>query len=183
MANAATPQAGTLAPGAAPAETVFPPFDTEHFASQIVWLALVFGALYLMMSRVALPRLAGIFEAREGKISGDLAAAETARKEAEAARIAHEKTLADAKASSQAMAQDAHNKLAAQSDARKAQLTADLDAKLAAAEKQIGEMRVRAMANVDQIATDAAGAIVHQLTGKQADPQAVASAIASAKSA
>lgn len=182
MANAATPQAGTQAPGGAH-EAVFPPFDTEHFASQVIWLALVFGVLYLLMSRVALPRVAGIFEAREGKISGDLAAAETARKEAEDARIAHEKTLAEAKASSQALAQETHVKLAAQSEQRKAALTADLDAKLAAAEKQIAEMRTRAMANVDQIAGEAAGAIVQQLSGKAADPHAVARALAASKSA
>ena len=64
--------AGTQAHGGAPHSDVFPPFDTTHFSSQLLWLALTFGALYLLMSRVALPRIAGILENRQATISGDL---------------------------------------------------------------------------------------------------------------
>ena len=90
--------------GAAEHGSSFPPFDSEHFSSQLIWLALIFGALYLLMSRVALPRVAGILEARESKISSDLASAEAARKDADAAREAHDRMIAEAKARSQATA-------------------------------------------------------------------------------
>src|SRR2546423_14268186 len=51
----------------------FPPFQKETFASQLVWLALIFVALYLLMSRIALPRIGSILEARRGGIEGGLA--------------------------------------------------------------------------------------------------------------
>ena len=173
--------AGTQAPGGH--DPVFPPFDTATFAGQILWLAIFFGLLYWALSRVALPRVAGTLEARDARISGDLKAAQAARDEAEASRAAHEKTLAEAKARSQAMAQEANAKAAAGSDARRKALTAELDARLAASEKQIGEMRARAMANVDDIARDAAQLIVRQLTGREATAEEAARAVASIKSA
>jgi F-type H+-transporting ATPase subunit b len=172
--------AGTAVPEHAP---VFPPFDAQHFSSQLVWLALVFGALYYLMSRIALPRVAGILEARESKISSDLASAEAARKDADAAREAHDRMIAEAKARSQATAQEAHQKVAAESDAKRKALTGELDAKLAAAEAQISQMRARAMANVDDVARDAASAIVERLTGRAPSADAVAAAVSAVKNA
>ncbi|MBL8587376.1 MAG: F0F1 ATP synthase subunit B' [Methylobacteriaceae bacterium] len=170
-------QTGTQVPDHQP---VFPPFDTQHFSSQLIWLALVFGALYYLMSRIALPRVAGILETREAKIAGDLASAEAARKAAEDARESHDRMIADARARAQATAQDAHQRLAAESEARRKRLTDELDARLAASEKQIGEMRAAAMGNVDAVARDAASAIVTQLTGRAPSAQAIADAVAAA---
>jgi F-type H+-transporting ATPase subunit b len=180
----AAPQAthaGTEAPGGH--KGVFPPFDTHTFAGQILWLAIFFGLLYWLMSKIALPRVAGTLQAREDKIAGDLAAAQAVRDQADGSRAAYEKTLADAKSRSQAMAQDANARAAAESDARRKTLTAELDARLAQSEKQIADMRARAMANVDDIARDAAQMIVRQLTGREITAEEAARAVASVKSA
>lgn len=190
MATPATPatsaathatQAGTAAPGGH--EAVFPPFDTSTFAGQLLWLAIFFGLLYWLMAKIALPRVAGTLEARDAKLSADLKAAQAARDAADASRAAHEKTLGDAKARSQAMAQQAGAEAAASLDARRKSLNADLDARLAASEKQIAEMRARAMGNVDDIARDAAQLIVRQLSGRDVTPEEAARAVASTKSA
>ncbi|HEY8580860.1 MAG TPA: F0F1 ATP synthase subunit B', partial [Beijerinckiaceae bacterium] len=92
--------AATAAP-AAGAARVFPPFDTATFAGQLFWLAIIFGGLYYVMSRVALPRVAAILENRQSRIAGDLEAASAAQKSADEAGAASEKTLADAKANAQ----------------------------------------------------------------------------------
>lgn len=173
--------AGTEAPGGH--NDVFPPFDTNTFGGQLIWLALLFGLLYWLMSKIALPRVAGTLEARAAKIEGDLKAAQAARDEAEGSRVSLEKTLADAKGRSQAMAQEANAKAAAESDARRKTLTAELDARLADAETQIAGTRAAAMANVDAIASDAARAIVRQLVGHDVTAEEAAAAVASAKSA
>ena len=177
-----TPQVGTQAHGgAAPHETVFPPFDFATFPSQLIWLAITFGALYLLMSRVALPRVKNILDTRAAKIASDLDAAADAKDKADAAAAGHEKTLADAKANAQALAQETHAKLAAETDAQRHALEAELNTKLAAAEAQIADMKAKAMSNVEGIAKDAAAAIVQQLTGKPASADAVAAAVSSLK--
>ena len=147
--------------------------------SQLIWLAITFGLLYYLMSKVALPRIAAILKDRGDKISGDLGAARAAQAKAESAQVEHDKTLADAKAKAQAVGQEAHQQLSAEADAKRKALEADLNVKMAAADVQIGEMKAKAMANVEGIAKDAAAAIVEQITGKAADPQKIAAALAS----
>ncbi len=163
------------------ATDVFPPFDTSHFGAQLVWLAITFGGLYFLMSRVALPRVERILENRQSTISGDLDKASAMQRQAEEAGKAYEKTLADAKAKAQALIQENAVALAAEADAKRKAVEADLNAKLNAAEAQISQMKSRAMANVDAIAADAATSIVKQLTGTTPDAGAIASAVAAAK--
>jgi len=174
--------AGTEVPiDLATAENSFPPFDPSHFSSELIWLAITFGALYMLMSKVALPRVANILATRKDKIESDLATTARAQDEAAAAAAAHEKTLADAKAKAVGVGQAAHAELASQADARRHALESDLNAKIAAAEQQIVATKTAAMANVDGIAADAAHAILEHITGKPADVNAVAAALAAQK--
>lgn len=181
MAGPNVQNAAAAAHDAAQAGGVFPPFDPSHMPSQLIWLAITFGVLYILMSRVALPRVKDILENRSTKISGDLDAAAAMQSEANAASIAFEKTLAEAKSNAQALAQQAQAKVAAEADAKRHALEAELNTKLVAAEAQIGEMKAKAMANVGSIASDAASAIVQQLTGKAPSADAVAAAVANVK--
>src|SRR6266404_6577871 len=84
----------------------FPPFLKETFASQLVWLAITFVALYLLISRVAVPRIGGIIEERGKRIEGDFAAAQRMKDESEAALAAYEKSLAEARNRAQAIGAD-----------------------------------------------------------------------------
>src|SRR5262245_27942774 len=91
----------------------FPPFQKDTFASQLIWLALVFGALYLMMAKVALPRIGGILEARKARIEGDLADAARLKDQSEAAIATYEKALADARNRAQVLANETREQAAA----------------------------------------------------------------------
>ncbi len=64
---------------------VFPPFDSTHFASQLLWLAITFGLFYLLMSKVIIPRIGGILETRHDRIAQDLDEASRLKGEADAA--------------------------------------------------------------------------------------------------
>ncbi|SFK05053.1 hypothetical protein [Methylocapsa palsarum] len=163
------------APGA------FPPFESANFAPLIIWLVLSFGLLYLLMSKIALPRVEGILHARAGKIRTDLAEAHASRARSQEAAEANDKKIADAKAAAQAVAQETQTKLNAESEAKRHALEADLNGKLAAAETQIAQKKAEAMSHVGDIAQDAAAAIVEHITGKPADASAVAAAVAAEK--
>lgn len=157
----------------------FPPFESSTYLSQIVWLVIVFGLLYWLMSRVALPRVGAILENRRSRIEGDLADAARMQEQATAASAAYDSKLAEAKTRAQALAQKTHEELLAADEARRHTLEGELNGKMAAAERQIAETKTRAMGNVEGIARDAAAAIVQHLTGKAADPQAVDAALSS----
>jgi F-type H+-transporting ATPase subunit b len=156
----------------------FPPFQPQTFASQLVWLAIAFVLLYVLMSRLALPRVASIIEDRQKRIAGDLADAERLKQESDAAVAAYEKALADARARAQTIANETREKQQTQADATRKTLEAGLNAKLADAEKSIAATKQAAMANVRAIAEDAARAIIERLIGTAPNDKAVAEAVA-----
>ena len=155
----------------------FPPFDATTFASQLVWLVIAFVALYLLISRVAVPRIGGIFEARDKRIQGDFAEAQRAKGESEAALLAYEKALADARNRAQAIGTEIRDKLHAEAEQSRKAHEGKLNAQLAEAEKQIAATKSAAMANVRGIAVETASAIVERLIGAAPAAPAVAAAV------
>ena len=169
---------GTTAHTEAPAEKrEFPPFQKDTFASQLVSLVIAFVALYLIVSRIALPRVGGVIDARQDAIDGDLAEAQKLKDQSDAALKSYEAELASARSRAQAIGAETREKLNAQSEAERKTLDEKLSVKLAEAEKTIASTRERAMGNVRGIAVDAASAIVQRLTGVQPDAKAINGAV------
>src|SRR3954470_20336255 len=175
MAEQKTAGAHTEEPGGH--KGAFPPFQKETFASQIVWLVIAFVALYLLISRIAVPRIGGIIEQRSKRIEDDFAVAQRAKTDSEAALAGYEKALADARNRAQAIGAEIRDKLNAEAEESRRATEAKLNAQLADAEKQIAVTKTAAMANVRSIATDAASAIVERLIGTVPPAPAVAAAV------
>jgi F-type H+-transporting ATPase subunit b len=155
----------------------FPPFQAEHFPSQLVWLALTFILLYALMSKIALPRVGSILAERSKRIADDIAAAQRLKERSDAAHAAYEKALADARDRAQGIAKATRDSEAAAAEETNKRLEAELHERLAAADRSIVEKRTAAMANVGTIAAEAAAAIVERLVGKAPPAADVAAAV------
>ena len=156
--------AGTEAPP--PGEhKAFPPFNSETFPSQLLWLAITFAILYYLMAKIALPRIGGILEDRRDRIASDLDMAERLKQESEEAEAAYDKALAEARAKAFTIAETAREEAKAASDALRAEAEAALNKQLAAAEARIGEIKSKALSDVGAIAAEATEAIVSALAG------------------
>lgn len=156
----------------------FPPFDPWHWESQAFWLVVIFALLYLVMSRVILPRFASTMERRGTRIATDLDEAARLNEEAEEAKQALEVEMARARARARETAAAARAKIDAQIAAKTASVEADIDQKLQEAEANIAELRAEAMAEVEEIAVEAARSMSRQLGGP-ADEAAARSAVKS----
>jgi F-type H+-transporting ATPase subunit b len=155
----------------------FPPFQKDTFASQLVSLLVAFVALYLIVSRIALPRVGSLLDERQKKIEGDLAAAQKLRDDSDSALKAYESELAAARSRAQAIGAETREKLNAASEVERKTLEERLSVKLAEAEKTIASTREAAMSNVRSIASDAAIAIVQRLAGLAPDRRTVNKAV------
>jgi F-type H+-transporting ATPase subunit b len=155
----------------------FPPFQKDTFASQLVSLLIAFVALYLIVSRIALPRVGSLLDERQNAIEGDLADAQKLKDESDSALKAYENDLAAARARAQAISTETREKLNAASEAERKRLEEQLSVKLAGAEKSIASTREAAMRNVRGIAAEAAAAIVQRLTGVLPDGKSVDRAV------
>jgi F-type H+-transporting ATPase subunit b len=155
----------------------FPPFQKDTFASQLVSLLIAFVALYLIVSRIALPRVGGLLDERQKAIEGDLTEAQKLKDASDAALKAYESELAAARSRAQAIGAETREKLNAAADAERKTLEERLAVKLAGAEKTIAATRETAMSNVRGIASEAAAAIVQRLAGLVPDGKSVESAV------
>jgi F-type H+-transporting ATPase subunit b len=134
----------------------FPPFDSSTFASQLVSLAIAFVALYLIVSRIALPRVGSVIDARQNAIEGDLAAAQKLKDESDAALKAYEAELAAARSRAQAIGNETREKLNAASEAQRKTLEKSWRSSSPKPRKYRGNASA-AMTNVRGIAADTAG--------------------------
>ncbi len=145
--------------------------------AQIVWMFLIFAALYLALRHWALPQVASVIESREQRILTDLDSARVAKEQADAAaaEIAERSRAASAEAQAQIARAVAAAKAEAEAHSRAA--NEQLEKQLAEAEQRIGQARTAAMGALRQVATDAAQTLVARLTGQPADPAAVDAAV------
>lgn len=147
------------------------------FAPQLVWLAITFTLLYLILARVALPRIATTLEKRRDVIADDLDEAANLKRQGEEALKAYETALASARARAHAIAAETRQRLTDEADREKAALAASTAKRAAEAEARIAASKAAAMANVRQIAADTATAIMGKLMGASPDGAAVNAAI------
>jgi F-type H+-transporting ATPase subunit b len=155
----------------------FPPFKTETFPSQLFWLAITFGFLFVVLWRVAGPKINGVITLRRGAINSAIADAGKARGEAESAQAGYETALAKARSRGNALAEETRQRLNAEIAKAKAAADAQAHDAMAAAEARIAETREAAKAHVRTAARDAAIAIVERLTGDKVSAEDAAAAI------
>ena len=130
------------------------------------------------MSRLAIPRVGAIIDARRQSIEGDLGEAKRFKDSSNAAIEAYEKALADARGRAQALANETREKYAAEAEAARKALDATLNARIVEAEQAIDTHRTAAMANVQDIAIESAAAIVERLIGNAPAKADIAKAVA-----
>lgn len=158
--------AGEAAKAAGEQGGAFPPFDASLFSEQLVWFAISFGFLYILLATVILPRFEKTIATRKATIQADLDAAVAEQAAAQAAREAAENAAAKARAEARRTVEAVRREADAELATADAQAAEAAEARLVAAERQIDEARNAALATVGSVVGDLASDIVVQLTGK-----------------
>jgi F-type H+-transporting ATPase subunit b len=154
-----------------------PQLDATKFSSQIIWLAISFAILYLLMSRMALPRIGAVLEERRYKIEDYLQKAETLKTNAEEAAEAYEKSLAEAQASAGEVIRNAREHSATKTAKLQAEEHARLAGEIEAAEGRISQAKEKAAAGIRAVSLEVAIAAAKKLAGETLDESAIGSAI------
>ncbi|MFM9942314.1 MAG: F0F1 ATP synthase subunit B [Hyphomicrobiaceae bacterium] len=168
------------AAGAGPKQEGLPQFNPEFFTSQLFWLAVTFAALYMFLSKVALPRIGQVVEARRNRIQRDLEEAQRMKTETDAALKSYEEALASARGKAQGIAKETRERISAEVDRERQRVDAEIATKVAETEKSIAANKTRALASVGDIATETAGAIVGRLLGEDVSVSDIKAAVAAA---
>lgn len=154
-----------------------PQLCADWMGNQVAWLVVSLIVIYLLLSRVALPRIGAVLAERSGTITNDIAAAEELKQKAVEAEAAFEKALADARVQAAAIVADAKAEIQADLDVELAKADAQIAAKASESEKAIAEIRDGAVKSVTDVAKDTAKELVKSLGGT-ADAKTINAAIA-----
>ncbi len=158
-----------------------PQLVPSDWLPQLIWLAITFGILYVLMAKVALPRVGEVLETRRNKIQSDLQTADELRRATEEAIAAYEQALAEAKQKAHAIAQEARDELNTELTSEREKLEGDLSEKAKAAEARIEEAKTSALKEVDSIATEVASDLVDKLIGVSPSKGETEKAVAAAR--
>jgi F-type H+-transporting ATPase subunit b len=158
-------------------------FSTPLTIAQVVWGVIIFGALYLLLARWALPKATTVLAKRASTVAGDLEAARMAMAQADGAVAELTAATAKARAEAQAAVNSAADQAKQAAAAQAAELNAKLESRLRDAEAQIEQARASAMASVHQVASDTAATVFARLTGQSPDPGRLDAAVGAALAA
>ncbi|MDA5193371.1 F0F1 ATP synthase subunit B family protein [Govanella unica] len=156
-----------------------PQLNVADFIPQLFWLAVTFITLYIILAKLALPRVAGVLDARTHQISNDLQAADALKKQADAAKAAYEAGLADARSAATQLIAKTQDAAKAHAEARLKEVGDKLAAEAAQAEARIAKAKDEALAGIRDMAAEASREIVQKLTGLTLDETTVKAAVES----
>jgi F-type H+-transporting ATPase subunit b len=160
------------------AEAGMPQLDPSIFPNLIFWLVVALVALYLILSRVALPRIGTVMGERNDAIANDIEQAAALKRRAEEAEAAYNAALAKARDEAHRIAADAKAQVGKELSGVIAKADAEIAAKAAESEKRIGEIRASAAESVGEVARDTTSALIEALLPNAADAKAVEAAVA-----
>ena len=155
---------------------------SEIFASQLFWLALTFGLIYLIIGRGMLPKIEGVVEARDRRIADDLAAAEAARARADEIERDYDAKTAESRAEAQKLVVAAREASAREAEAKLAAADAETGERIAAAEADVRAALQTAVSDIENVAAEAAQDMVDRLAGISVDRERAAAAVRTALS-
>jgi len=154
-----------------------PQLDFSTFPNQIFWLLVALVAIYVILTRIALPRIGAVLAERSGTITNDIAAAEELKDKARAAEAAYDKALADARAEAGRIVAAAKAEMQAELAAEMRHADAEIAARTAESERALSAIRDQAVVSVAEVARDTAGSLVAALGGN-ADAARIEAALA-----
>jgi F-type H+-transporting ATPase subunit b len=144
-----------------------PQLDPTYFPTQLFWLVICFVILYLVMWKIALPRIADVLRERQERVDDDLEKAESLKADAQQVLETYQKTMADGRNEAQSILRTAIEKISADGAARLTELSERLATETANAEARIAEAQQEALANIRGVAVETAQAAATRLIGRE----------------
>jgi len=157
-----------------------PQLDISAFSPQIIWLVITFVLLYVIMAKVALPRIGSILEQRQARIDDNLDAALNLRNESNADAEAYDKSLAEAREQARISIYEANKEMTDEAARRHENLGSKLTGEIKAAEERISAAKTAAVAGIQEAASSVASLATERLIGIQPGEDAVQAAVSSA---
>ena len=154
-----------------------PQLNPEFWFSQIFWLIIVFGVLFVILSKLILPKISANLEARKSQILENIGAAEKQRKESENKIVEYEKILLDSKNEAKNYFNKAREQILKDIDKKRKVLENEINEEIKKAEKEIIDLKNKSPEKINKIAVEASSDLVKQLIGVEVNNSSISAIV------
>ena len=154
-----------------------PQLNPEFWISQIVWLVITFGALYVILSKVILPKISNNLESRRSQILENIEIAEKQREESEEKLKEFDKIILNSKLEAKNLFNEARQKVLNEIDKKRSEMEKNLEEEISSAEKEIQSLNNNSTENIKKIATETSLSLIQQLIGEEINKERISSVV------
>ena len=154
-----------------------PQLNPEFWISQIVWLVITFGALYVILSKVILPKISNNLESRRSQILENIEIAEKQREESEEKLKEFDKIILNSKLEAKNLFNEARQKVLNEIDKKRSEMEKNLEEEISSAEKEIQSLNNNSTENIKKIATETSLSLIQQLIGEEINKESISSVV------
>ena len=154
-----------------------PQLNPEFWISQIVWLVITFGALYVILSKVILPKISNNLESRRSQILENIEIAEKQREESEEKLKEFDKIILNCKLEAKNLFNEARQKVLNEIDKKRSEMEKNLEEEISSAEKEIQSLNNNSTENIKKIATETSLSLIQQLIGEEINKESISSVV------
>ena len=154
-----------------------PQLNPEFWISQIFWLTITFGILYVLLSKLILPKISTNLEIRKSQILENIEAAEKQREESELKITEYEKIVQNSKKEAKNYFKQAREKILKDIGLKKESLDKELNKEVQKTEAEIQELRERAPEKIKKIAVETSGDLIQQLIGAEVNGSSISAIV------
>ena len=154
-----------------------PQLNPEFWVSQIVWLVITFGVLYLVLSKLILPKISNNLEARKSQIAENIETAEEQRKESDQKLKDYEKIINDAKIEAKNIFNQTREKILRDINNKKESLKKEIDEEINKAEKEILDFKKKSPEKINKIAIETSADLIKQIIGAEVNNSSISAIV------
>ena len=154
-----------------------PQLNPEFWVSQIFWLTLTFGILYVVLSKLILPKISNNLESRKSQILENIEAAEKQRKDSEAKLEEYEKIISKSKLEAKNIFSQSREKVLKDISAKREVLNKQIDEEISKAEQEINNLRESAPDKINMIAIETSSELIQKLIGAEVNNSSISAIV------
>jgi F-type H+-transporting ATPase subunit b len=154
-----------------------PQLNPEFWVSQIFWLTLTFGILYVVLSKLILPKISNNLESRKSQILENIEAAEKQREDSEAKLEEYEKIISKSKLEAKNIFSQSREKVLKDISAKRDVLDKQIDEEISKAEQEINNLRESAPDKINMIAIETSSELIQKLIGAEVNNSSISAIV------
>ena len=154
-----------------------PQLNPEFWISQIFWLIITFGILFIVLTKVVLPKISDNLETRKSQILENIETADKQKEESQKKIDEYEKIILDSKLKAKNFFNDAREKILDDINKKRASLEKDLDEEIGEVEKELSELKNKSGEKINKIAAETSAELIKELIGEEVNSSSIAAIV------